>query len=221
MKYEAIVFDLDGTVLDTIEDLCDAVNYAMNKYNLPEITIAQTKSYLGWGIKTLVNKSIGYEREDSDEILACFKSKYDEICDHKTRPFDGIYEILSYCKENNIKCAIASNKIQSAVDILCDKWFGKYMNVFVGEGDGRLRKPEPDIVLHACKLLDVNPNNILYVGDSEVDITTVNNLGCSGAFVSYGFRTKEQLEEKTNEKIHETVNDLFEYIKKVNLDIIN
>ena len=213
MKYEAIVFDLDGTVLDTIEDLCDAVNYAMNKYNLPNITIAQTKSYLGWGIKHLITKSIGYSRDDFDEILACFKNKYDEICDNKTRPFEGVYELLAYCKDNNIKCAIASNKIQSAVDILCDKWFGKYMNVFVGEGDGRLRKPEPDIVNQACKLLGVNPLNILYVGDSEVDVTTVNNIGCSGAFVSYGFRTKEQLQEVTNEMIFDTPYMLLEWLK--------
>ena len=94
MKYDAIVFDLDGTVLDTIEDLCDAVNYAMEKYNLPKITIAQTKSYLGWGIKHLVSSAVGYQRDDIDEILACFKNKYDEICDNKTRPFDGVYELF-------------------------------------------------------------------------------------------------------------------------------
>jgi phosphoglycolate phosphatase len=216
MRYEAIVFDLDGTVLDTIEDLCDAVNYAMDKYNLSNITIAQTKSYLGWGIRHLVFKAIGYERSDFEEILSCFKNKYDEICDNKTRPFDGIYELLSYCKENNIKCAIASNKIQSAVDILCEKWFGKYMSIFVGEGDGRLRKPEPDIVNHACKLLEVNPKNILYVGDSEVDITTVSNIGCSGAFVSYGFRTKEELSAKTDEVIFESPYELLAWIKKIN-----
>ena len=213
MKYEAIVFDLDGTVLDTIEDLCDAVNYAMDCYNLAHITIAQTKSFLGWGIKHLVTKAVGCQRDDIDEILSCFKNKYDQICDNKTRPFDGIYDVLAYCKENNIKCAIASNKIQSAVDILCDKWFGKYMSVFVGEGDGRLRKPEPDIVNHACKLLGVNPKNILYVGDSEVDITTVNNIGCSGAYVSYGFRTKEQLQSKTSDIIFNTPYEFLEWLK--------
>ncbi len=213
MKYEAIVFDLDGTVLDTIEDLNDAVNYAMKSYNLPGITIPQTKSYLGWGIRHLIAKAIGHDRLDFEDILACFKHKYDEICDNKTRPFEGIYDVLSYCKENNIKCAIASNKIQSAVDILGIKWFKDYMDVFVGEGDGRKRKPEPDIVLHACNLLNVNVDNILYVGDSEVDIKTVNNLGCDGAYVSYGFRTKEELQKHTDSVIFETPYELLNWLK--------
>lgn len=213
MKYEAIVFDLDGTVLDTIEDLNDAVNYTMKSYDLPTITINQTKSYLGWGIRHLIAKAIGYERLDFEEILACFKNKYDEICDNKTRPFDGIYDVLSYCKENNIKAAIASNKIQSAVDILGAKWFKDYMDVFVGEGEGRKRKPEPDIVLHACHLLNVDVENILYVGDSEVDINTVNNLGCSGAYVSYGFRTKEELQKHTDSVIFETPEELLNWLK--------
>jgi phosphoglycolate phosphatase len=185
----------------------------MSAYNLPNITISQTKSYLGWGIRHLIKKAVGYDRVDFEEILACFKNKYDEICDNKTRPFAGIYDVLSYCKENKIKCAIASNKIQSAVDILGIKWFKDYMDVFVGEGDGRKRKPEPDIVLHACNLLNVNVDNILYVGDSEVDIKTVNNLGCDGAYVSYGFRTKEELQKHTDSVIFETPYELLNWLK--------
>ena len=189
MKYEAIIFDLDGTVLDTICDLCDAVNFALEKYGLPLITLDNARTYIGNGVAMLVKRAIGYEHDDFDAILNLFKSRYAEILDNKTKPYDGVYDILDYCKSQNIKMAIVSNKIQFALDKLFNKFFNEYVDVVIGDREGLKRKPNPEPILKACELLGVNYKNILYVGDSEVDILTVNNVGCHGAYVSYGFRT--------------------------------
>lgn len=213
MKYEAVIFDLDGTILDTIEDLCDSVNFALSKYDLPSISLSQAKSYIGSGVGMLVKRSIGFEHPEFDNILKSFKERYAKILDNKTKPFDGVYDIFKYCKVSGIKMAIVSNKIQSALDKLCDKFFSEYVDIVIGECDNLRRKPYPDSILKACELLKVDSKHILYVGDSEVDIKTVENVGCDGAYVSYGFRSKETLLENGGEKIFDSPYELLNWLR--------
>ena len=139
--------------------------------------------------------------------------RYCVILANKTKPYPGIYDIMDYCKNENIKMAVVSNKKQEPLDILCEKFFSEYIDVVIGDCKTLPRKPNPDSVLEACKRLNVNYENVLYVGDSDVDIKTVNNVGCHGAYVSYGFRKKEVLVENGADNLFDSAYDLLNWLR--------
>lgn len=196
-KYDTVIFDLDGTLLNTIDDLMDAVNYTMREYGYCEYSVSDIKSFVGNGIKNLMIKATpdGEENEKFDEIFQCFKAYYGEHCQVKTAPYEGIMELISVLHDKGYKMAIVSNKVNSAVEELNKIYFDKYIGVAIGERDGIRKKPSPDSVFEAMKILDSKQENTLYVGDSEVDARTAINSGIDYVLVKWGFRDMDILGE--------------------------
>ena len=197
MKYEAIVFDLDGTLLYTLEDLRDSVNYALSLHGLPQQTIEQINAHVGNGVRRLVEQSVpgGDSILGFGEIFAQFRQHYAVHCCDKTRPYDGIIEVLRQLKAYGIKTAVITNKFQSAADEVCGKYFPNLLTRVFGETPGLLRKPAPDIVFKALESLNVSLDKAIMFGDSETDEKTAQNAKIDHYAVLWGFRTREQLEK--------------------------
>lgn len=194
MKYRNIIFDLDGTLLNTIEDLTDGVNHVMEMYGYNTYSISQIKSFVGNGIMKLMETAVpnGKENEKFDEMYNEFKSYYTNHCRIKTRPYDDILNLLGLLKEQDYGLAIVSNKNDGAVKELAEYFFDDYINIAIGQSETTRKKPAPDTVYEAMK--ELPKGACLYVGDSEVDKMTADNAGTDCVLVSWGFRDKDMLE---------------------------
>ena len=194
MKYRNIIFDLDGTLLNTIEDLTDGVNHVMEMYGYNTYSISQIKSFVGNGIMKLMETAVpnGKENEKFDEMYNEFKSYYTNHCRIKTRPYDDILNLLGLLKEQDYGLAIVSNKNDGAVKELAEYFFDDYINIAIGQSETTRKKPVPDTVYEAMK--ELPKGACLYVGDSEVDKMTADNAGTDCVLVSWGFRDKAMLE---------------------------
>lgn len=192
---DTVIFDLDGTLLDTLEDLTDSVNCAMQKFGFPVHTTAEIRAFLGNGAPTLLERSIpqGLENPDYEAALAAFKAHYAEHCEDKTKPYEGVPEMLAELKKQGYHLAIVSNKFDGAVKKLCQKYFGEWISVSIGESVEVKRKPAPDTAYRALCELGCDALNAVYVGDSEVDIQTAKNAGLPCISVTWGFRSEERL----------------------------
>lgn len=191
-----IIFDLDGTLLNTLEDLADGVNYALRQFGLPERTIEEVRQFVGNGAERLIRLVLPGTENDPDplEVLHVFREYYNAHCQVKTRPYDGIMEALAALKER-YPLAVVSNKPDSAVKPLCDYYFpGLYAR---GESADCPRKPAPDMVFKAMEALGVE--GCVYVGDSEVDVRTARNAGVPCLSVLWGFRDREVMESAGGE----------------------
>lgn len=183
-----ILFDLDGTLLDTLEDLHDAVNYVMGHYRYPERTLEEVRRFVGNGARQLMALSAP-EGADVDAVLKTFQAYYNTHCQIKTKPYDGIIDALAVLKEK-YPIAVVSNKPDSAVKPLCAQYFpGLYAR---GESADCPRKPAPDMVYRAMEAIGVE--RCIYVGDSEVDVRTAQNAGVPCLSVLWGFRNREDME---------------------------
>lgn len=187
---EAVVFDLDGTLLDTLEDLKDSVNAALKHYRMPERTLEEIRSFVGNGIRSLMIQSVsdGDKHPEFEKILAFFKKHYRENCVNKTVPYEGVLELMRELSGRGIKMAIVSNKFDAGVKALNEKFFAEYIEVAMGEIPGSKRKPDPESVNVALQLLGVDKEHAVYVGDSDVDILTAKNAEIRCISVSWGFR---------------------------------
>ena len=217
-KYDTFIFDLDGTLLDTLQDLCDSVNYTLRKHGFPTHTKDEIRSYLGNGMEVLISLSLpnGKDEQNFERILQDFKDYYLIHSLDTTGPYEGILELLDYLKNNNYKYAIVSNKGDFAVKHLNEYFFKEYIDVAIGEKAGIRKKPYPDTVLEAIRLLDSSIDNSYYIGDSEVDIDTANNANMECLVVSWGFRTNKQLIESGAKIIFNTPSELLDFIKNLN-----
>ena len=208
----AILFDLDGTLLDTLEDLKDAVNYALRAHGYPERTLEEVRCFVGNGAYRL-NRLAAPEAASEEEVqalLATFRSYYGTHCQVKTRPYTGISQVLTRLKEN-YPLAIVSNKPDSAVKTLCADYFpGLYA---LGEAPDCPRKPAPDMVFKAMGVLDVE--KCIYVGDSEVDVRTAKNAGVPCISVLWGFRDKKELEEAGADCFCEEAEEIIAKIEEI------
>lgn len=215
MKIKTVIFDLDGTLLDTLTDLQLSVNYALNMFGYSARSIDEIRSFVGNGIARLIELSIpkGRKNPDFEEVFATFKKHYADNCRNNTTPYLGIKELLNELKSMSVNIAIVSNKAQFAVDELNNNFFDQYVNIALGERDGIPRKPAPDLILSAMKILDSEKNNTIYVGDSEVDIKTAENSGLPCISVLWGFRTKAKLEAAGAKLFASKPNDILKYIK--------
>ena len=195
MKYDSVIFDLDGTLLDTLEDLADSMNYALSAHNMKVRTLDEIRAFVGNGMLNLAKKAVpeGTDENTVNAVLATFKAHYADHSQDKTKPYDGIIPLLTSLKERGIPTAVVSNKGDYAVQLLMPKYFGDLIDVAIGELEGVARKPEPDTVHLAMKRMGVK--NPVYVGDSEVDVLTAKNAGIDGIFVTWGFRSKNELTE--------------------------
>lgn len=183
-----ILFDLDGTLLDTLEDLCDSVNHTLTHFGYPRRTLEEVRRFVGNGARRLMDQAVP-AGADGAEAFAYFQSYYRDHCQIKTKPYDGVLEALAVLGAR-YPIAIVSNKPDSAVKPLCAQYFpGIYA---LGEAPGCPRKPAPDMVFKAMEAIGVE--NCIYVGDSEVDVLTAKNAGVPCLSVLWGFRDRAEME---------------------------
>lgn len=196
-KYKAIVFDCDGTVLNTVDDLADSVNHILAEFNYPTRSIPEIKSFLGNGLRVLIEKAVPQEltKVQVDEVFTVFKPYYIANCQVKTKPYAGIMDVLKELKEKGYKLAIVSNKNEAALKELNEQFFAGIWESEVGEHDGMTKKPAPDMVEKALQDLNCTKDEAIYIGDSEVDKATADNSKLDCMLVSWGFRARTQLEE--------------------------
>ena len=209
-----IVWDMDGTVLNTLIDLRDSVNYLLRKYNMPEHTIEEYRRYFGSGIRYALECAVvdGPPSETINEMLPIFKEHYDIHCLDNTCPYDGILDAMKKLKEKGYKMAIVSNKIDSAVKELNEKFFKEYVDVAIGETPGTKRKPAPDMVEQALKELGSSKKESIYIGDSEVDLQTARNSNLPCISVLWGFRDRDYLIEQGATTFAETPEELIQLL---------
>lgn len=190
-----VVFDLDGTLLDTLGDLAGSVNYALRKHGLPECSLQEVRSFLGNGIVRLMQGAVKNAVQGAafEEVFQTFRSHYLEHCLDTTQPYPGILPMMEKLREAGVKMAIVSNKLHPAVQELSRRFFVGLVVSAVGESETVRRKPNPDGVLRALKEMGSRPEEAVYVGDSEVDWETARNAGLRCALVCWGFRDEEFL----------------------------
>lgn len=195
MKYDAVIFDLDGTLTDTLEDLKNSVNFAMREFGFPERTTDEVRSFVGNGVKRLIDLSVPENTPDevSAECLSVFKNFYKDNSLVSTKPYDGIIPMLEKLKKDGVKTAVVTNKMHEAAVDIVNLFFGELIDVTIGQIDGVAQKPQPDGIYSALEKLGVSKEKSVYVGDSEVDCITAKNAGIPCIGVTWGFRDREIL----------------------------
>lgn len=190
-----VIFDMDGTILDTLEDLKNSVNFALYECGYPTHSIDNIRNFVGNGIRKLVERSVpaGTAERDIDEVFRIFRAHYMEHCFDMTRPYGGTSELLSRLRGAGFYTAVVSNKADDAVQDLCRRFFPDLFDFAMGEREGVLRKPAPDMVFAALDALNISPDDAIYIGDSEVDFETAQNSGLDSINVLWGFRDEEFL----------------------------
>ncbi len=214
MSYETAVFDLDGTLLDTLEDLYLAVNAALERHSLPLRTRDEVRMFVGNGVELLIRRAVphGTDGETTLAVLSDFKTTYAAICEDHTKPYDGILDLLQVLRERGIRVAVVSNKFDAATKKLCEKYFGELVEVAVGERAGVKKKPAPDTVFEALKELGVTAEGAVYIGDSDVDIETAKNCGMDCVSVTWGLRDEGFLLENGAATLVRRTSDLIPVI---------
>ena len=206
MRYQGVLWDMDGTVLDTLEDLWAAVNVSLRRFSLPEASLEAVRAGLGNGAAHLI--SCVAPEEKRDEVLAFYKPWYDAHCNLKTRPYPGILPLMGALRAGGVRQAIISNKPDPAVQELAKSYFPGLLDSAVGESETVRRKPNPDAVLAAVKQMGLNVADCVYIGDTEVDLVTAKNAGMACIAVSWGFRSREQLIASGATRIAATAEEL-------------
>ena len=214
MKYKYVLFDLDGTILDTLDDLADATNAALRECGYPERTRDEVRMFVGNGIRKLIERAVpnGTSEEDIVRTHEAFTAYYSVHCKDKTKPYDGILDLVRTLKQNGIASAVISNKADYAVKALCDEYFEGLFELSVGEREGIRKKPAPDSVFEAMRVMGAKKDETVYIGDSDVDVMTAKNAGIDCIGVSYGFRGREFLQQHGAKVIADTVSELKEML---------
>lgn len=214
MGYKAIIWDLDGTLLDTLQDLADAVNHSLEAYGLPVRTKEEIRAIVGRGIRHLVENAVptGTDPATTDAVFGEFCTYYAAHSADSTAPYAGIPAMLEKVSRAGVKMAIVSNKADFAVQDLVMRYFGEEITLAVGAREDIPKKPEPDMVEYALARLGVTKAEAAYVGDSEVDVLTARNTGMDCLAVDWGFRSRETLREAGAKRIFSTPQELMEAI---------
>ncbi|MDE5754452.1 MAG: HAD family hydrolase [Oscillospiraceae bacterium] len=198
MRYQLAVFDLDGTILDTLQDLYLSVNYALQKNHLPERTLSEIQQFVGNGIRKLIERSVPADLSDPEKINQVyedFTGYYTQHYADHTMPYEQIIEVIQTIRHAGLLTAVVSNKADYAVQSLCETYFPALFDSVAGEKAGIPRKPAPDSVLSVLTALQCSPEQAVYIGDSEIDIETAKNAGLSCISVTWGFRSEAFLKE--------------------------
>lgn len=206
----AVVLDLDGTLLNTLDDLTASTNWALSNNGLPERTTEEVRTFVGNGIRLLIERAVpqGTTKELTEQTFADFKRHYVQHCQDKTCLYDGIPEMLQALKAAGLQMAIVSNKLQAGVDELYERYFSDTVEVAIGERLSVRRKPAPDMVQLALSELGVEASEAVYVGDSDVDLLTARNSGLPCISVLWGFRDREFLLQHGATDMAETPKDV-------------
>ena len=214
--YKAVLFDMDGTVLDTVGDLTDAINVSLEKFGFPARSQEEVKSFLGKGPAHFVNCAVpeGTDAATKQQVLAFYEPYYDSHCQIRTAPYPGIMELLKTLKARGIRLAVISNKQEPAVKALAEQHFDGLLELAVGTSPRIRCKPDPSAVLAAMAELGVEKSETLYVGDMDVDLNTARNAGIDCVGVSWGFLGRKKLEALGAEHIVDNTEQLLEFILK-------
>lgn len=197
MKYESYIFDLDGTLLNTLDDLAASCNFALRSYGLPEHNVDDVRRFVGNGVRLLMTRAIpgGESFAQFEECYACFRQHYLHHNLDTTAPYPGIMELIAKLNANGKKVAVVSNKFYEATQDLVRHFFGEEIKVAIGERPDIHKKPAPDTVIEALRQLDMPSSTAVYIGDSDVDIDTARNCGMPCISVLWGFRDRDFLIE--------------------------
>lgn len=217
MKKNIIIFDLDGTLLNTLNDLADSTNITLEHFNYPTRTVEEVRNFVGNGVAKLIERAIpdGRSNPDFEKCLEYFKQSYSQNMYNKTSPYNGIIEMLEKLRTKGCKIAVVSNKFDIAVKELCKRYFPGLIDFAAGENEaeGIRKKPAPDTVLKVLKVFNADKSLAVYVGDSEVDIMTAQNSGIPCISVSWGFKNKPFLVVHGAEFIADTPEDIIYYLQ--------
>lgn len=211
---DTILFDLDGTLLDTLTDLALSVNYALSVQKLPPRTTEEIRAFVGNGAQNLITRAAP-EHTDQDilsKLLSLFNEHYKTHATDHTAPYAGILPLLYALQKEGFLMAVVSNKPAYATEDLCRNFFKGPISLAVGQSENLAKKPAPDMLHHAMKLLERRAENCIYVGDSEVDVKSAQNAGIPAILVDWGFRTKEQLQKAGAHHIVSSPEELFQHI---------
>ena len=191
---KAVIFDLDGTLLNTLEDLKESTNFALTYFGYPTRSLEEVRNFVGNGVRKLIERAVPKDCSNTEECLEIFKKNYSENMYNHTKPYNGILEILKNLHQENLKIGVVSNKFDAAVKDLCQKYFGDLVDIAIGQNDDVPKKPAPNGVLKAMKILGSDETSTLYAGDSDVDVQTAKNANLPCIGVTWGFRDRENLE---------------------------
>ena len=203
MNYCIALFDMDGTVLDTLQDLSDSVNHVLRQHGMPLRSVQEVRSFVGGGVAKLIERSVPTGTPDAarEAVLADFKAYYKLHCADLTRPYDGIPEMLHALRAAGVKTAVISNKADPAVQALAKRYFDGMFDFVLGERPDIARKPAPDSVYATLDILGLEKADAVYIGDSDVDVATAKNSGVDRIAVTWGFRSEELLKSLAPEYI--------------------
>jgi phosphoglycolate phosphatase len=203
MRYPAVIFDMDGTVLNTLEDLLTSLNLTLDEFGLPRRDLGEMRHFVGNGMRYQIECGAGpgIPPEKIDRMLPVYVKNYAVHGAEKTRPYEGVPELIGRLRAAGCKTAVVSNKNDAAVRRLADLYFPGLFDVSVGEREGIRKKPAPDSVNEVLQKLGVSRQEAVYVGDSEVDVQTAENAGLDLIAVGWGFRTREELLESVAKRI--------------------
>ncbi|WP_134139118.1 HAD family hydrolase [Flavobacterium sp. S87F.05.LMB.W.Kidney.N] len=196
MKFKGIIFDLDGTLVNSLEDISDAMNTVLTGLNYPTHTYDTYQYFIGSGLRNLVSKALPASNNSEEQIENCFDcmiETYREVCTIKTKPYDGILELLDNLSSQNIKLAVFSNKADELTKKIAAEIFPDYFDAAVGLSTEELKKPNPFEALEISKNWNLKPEEILFVGDSDIDMQTAVNATMFPVGVSWGYRTEDEL----------------------------
>lgn len=215
MKYTTIIFDLDGTLLNTLADLAAATNHALAEHKLPQRTTDEVRQFVGNGIRKLIERAVPADTpaELQEGVFASFNRYYKQHCADSTRPYDGVPQLLQQLRTAGCCTAIVSNKADYGVQALAKQYFNGQFDAACGERAGIAKKPAPDMLLAIMQQLKAEPASTIYIGDSDTDIATASNAGVDCIGACWGFRGRAFLEAHGAKLLAETVGDIWKLIK--------
>ena len=214
-RYKIVLFDMDGTILDTLRDLADSVNWALRECGLPERSYAEIRRFLGNGIFNLIRRSVpeGTPQEMEEEVRILYKRRYEEHCSDTTRPFDGILEAMEELRRRGYRLACVSNKPDDDVARLAERHFTGLLDAWSGPLPGMPIKPAPDLCDRILSMEGMTRADAVYVGDTEVDIETARNAGMDCIVCAWGFRDEDFLRECGAETVIHRPEELLEHLE--------
>lgn len=212
---KTLIFDLDGTVLNTLRDLQNSVNFALNSYNFPLKSTEEIRKSVGNGLGMLIRRCLPSDADDRtvDAVLAAMKAHYRLHCHDETKPYPGIPALLKRLHAEGYRIALVSNKADAMTKELHRVFYPDLIHVAIGETERVRRKPAPDMVFEALRQLGAETSDAICIGDSEVDIQTAKNAGLPCLSVGWGFRSEAELQAAGAERVFQTTNDLYKAIK--------
>ncbi|MEZ0181101.1 HAD family hydrolase [Flavobacterium oncorhynchi] len=215
MKFKGIIFDLDGTLVDSLHDISDAMNTVLESLNYPTHTYDTYQYFIGSGLRNLVSKALPSTNNSDEQIEICFESminEYREICTLKTKPYEGIVELLENLTSQNIKMAVFSNKADELTKKIASEIFPNYFDTAVGLSIEELKKPNPFEAVEISKNWNLKPEEILFVGDSDIDMQTAVNAKMFPVGVSWGYRTEDELKTSGAKLVINNASELIEIL---------